>query len=175
MGPTRTRDYVRYRYKQGGKVSRFGITTDPGRREEELRKANPNGRLERVGRRVTKESAQAWEREQIAAAFKEKGGLDRMSAEEVDALGEASAEAMGGLEQMGLDMERFNRSDRYLTSIIPLLREQNPDCWVAVRGEKVVGVEPNLKALLKSLDKQGAPRGDVAIRYVSKEPMRMIV
>lgn len=175
MGPTQARDHVKYRYKQGGKVIRFGITTDPGLREAKLRKASPNGRLERVGRRVTKESAQAWEREQIAAAFKEKGGFDQMSLEDVDALGEASAEAMGGVEQMALDMERFNRSDRYLASIIPRMREQSPDCWVAARGEKVVGVEPNLKTLLKSLDKQGVPRDEVALRYVSKEPMRMIV
>ena len=171
----RAGDYVRYRYKRGDAVCRIGVTTDPARREKELQAAHPGGRMEKAGRRVTRETALQWQRKQIAAAFEGKSGFEQMSGEEIDALGEAAAEAMGGLGRMAAEMEQFRKDTGYLSSIIPRLREQSPDRWVAVYEETIVGSGANLKKLLKSLDAQGAPRNRVAIKYVAKEPTPMIV
>lgn len=58
------RNHVKYRYKQGNTDSHTGITTNPARRQAEHQRANPGGHLKQVGRRVTKESALKWERDQ---------------------------------------------------------------------------------------------------------------
>lgn len=59
------RNTYRYHYKMGGKVVHSGITSDPARREADYQRAKPGGRLVRVGRKVTRESAIKWEREQL--------------------------------------------------------------------------------------------------------------
>ena len=58
------RNHVKYNYKQGNRISHTGITTNPARRQAEHQSANPGGHLKQVGRRVTKESALNWERDQ---------------------------------------------------------------------------------------------------------------
>ena len=77
-------------------------------------------------------------------------------------------------EQMRIDLEQFGRDSRYLASIVPDLRAKHPDCWVAVYHEQIVGVDPNRKELLARLNAQGLKQ-NLAIKYVSKEPMRLIV
>ena len=78
-------------------------------------------------------------------------------------------------EQMRIDLEQFGRDSRYLSSIIPELRAKHPDCWVAVYKEQIVGVGPDRRDLLARLNAQGVPTPNIALKYVSKEPMRLIV
>ena len=78
-------------------------------------------------------------------------------------------------EQMRIDLEQFGRDSDYLISIGNRMRKEHPDCWVAVYQEKVVGVGPDLKEMLAGLDARGIPKANVAVRYISKEPMRLIV
>ena len=77
-------------------------------------------------------------------------------------------------ERMRIDLEQFGRNSDYLHSIIPQLRAKHPDSWVAVYREEVVGVGPNLRELLARLEARGI-KSNVAVEYISKEPMRLIV
>ena len=77
-------------------------------------------------------------------------------------------------EQTRIDLEQFGRDSRYLASIVPELREQHPDCWVAVYHEQIVGFDPDLKELLARLNAQGLKQ-NLALEYLSKEPVLLIV
>ena len=58
------RDTVRYHFKKGNKIVHTGITNDPERREAEHQEKVAGGRLVKQGPKVTRESAERWEREQ---------------------------------------------------------------------------------------------------------------
>ena len=60
------RTTYKYCFKVGNKVVHSGITNDLERREREHRRRWPNGRIEQVGRRTTREDAWRWEKEQAA-------------------------------------------------------------------------------------------------------------
>ena len=79
------------------------------------------------------------------------------------------------LKQMSLEMAQFKRDNRYLRSIMERMREEHPDCWVAVYGEEVVGVGADLKGMISTLRAQGIPTAHIALKYVSKEPQRLIL
>ncbi len=78
-------------------------------------------------------------------------------------------------EQMRIDLEQFERDSRHLSSIVPELRAKHPDCWVAVYHGQIVGFDSDRRELLARLDTQGVPTPNIALKYVSKEPMRLIV
>ena len=59
-----TRDTNKYHFKVGNFIVHTGITEDVARRESEHQTMFPDGHLKIVGRRVSRESALAWEREQ---------------------------------------------------------------------------------------------------------------
>ena len=77
-------------------------------------------------------------------------------------------------EQMRIDLEQFGRNSDYLHSLIPQLRAKHPDSWIAVYEEEVVGVGLDLNELLARLGAQGI-KSNVAVEYISKEPIRLIV
>ncbi len=79
------------------------------------------------------------------------------------------------LKQMSVEMAQFKRDNRYLRSIMGRMREEHPDCWVAVYGEEVVGVGANLEEMISTLGARGIPTAHVALKYVSKEPQRLIL
>ncbi len=58
------RETYRYQYKMGNKISHVGITNDLARREAEHQQEHPGGHIVQQGPRVTRESAERWEREQ---------------------------------------------------------------------------------------------------------------
>ncbi len=58
------RDTTRYHYKKGNKIVHTGITNNPERRETEHQAEVPGGRLEKQGPKVTRDSAERWERQQ---------------------------------------------------------------------------------------------------------------
>ena len=57
------RDTHKYHLKQGGKVVHRGITYDLNRREAEHQVRYPGSKIQKVGRRTTRESALQWERQ----------------------------------------------------------------------------------------------------------------
>ncbi len=63
------RTTFRYRFKVGGKVVYFGITSDLVRREHEHRRRWPTGCIEQVGPPTTREEAWEWERKQTGQRF----------------------------------------------------------------------------------------------------------
>lgn len=63
-GQRKSRGTARYHLKEGNKIIHTGITNDPGRREAEHQQKRPKSRLEQQGPKVTRASAEAWERRQ---------------------------------------------------------------------------------------------------------------
>lgn len=79
------------------------------------------------------------------------------------------------LKQMSLEMAQFKRDNRYLRSIMDRMREEHPDCWVAVYDEEVVGIGADLKGMISALRAQGIPTAHVALKRALKEPPRLIL
>lgn len=79
------------------------------------------------------------------------------------------------LKRMSAEMAQFKRDNRYLRSIMERMREEHPDCWVAVYGEEVVGVGANLEEMISVLDAQGIPTAHIALKRALKEPQRLIL
>lgn len=79
------------------------------------------------------------------------------------------------LKQMSLEMAQFKRDNRYLRSIMERMREEHPDCWIAVYGEEVVGVGADREKMLSALDAQGIPTPHVALKRARREPQRLIL
>lgn len=67
------RDTNRYHYKQGNRIVHTGITKDLDRREAEHRQARPGGHIKKQGPKVTRTSAQRWERAQAKSGKPTKG------------------------------------------------------------------------------------------------------
>ena len=57
------RDTFKYHLKQGREVLHRGITNDLGRRESEHQQNHPGAKIQKVGHRVSRESALNWERQ----------------------------------------------------------------------------------------------------------------
>ena len=88
---------------------------------------------------------------------------------------EAVVQSLGGFERMEADLDQFSRDCGYLSSITEQMRQEHPDSWVVVFKEEVVGTGPVLEEVLESAVDRGVPRHLVAARYISKEPMRLIL
>lgn len=78
-------------------------------------------------------------------------------------------------EQARTEHEQFSRDVEHLNALRPRLREEHPDCYVVVFKEKVVALGPVRKEVLANLDRLGIPRRLAAMKFISKEPMRLIV
>lgn len=78
-------------------------------------------------------------------------------------------------EQARAEHEQFSRDIDCLKALRSRLREEHPDCYVVVFEEKVVAFGPVRKEVLEDLDRLGIPRRLAAMKYISKEPMRLIV
>lgn len=63
----RKRGTYKYHYKIGRKIRHSGITGDLERREQEHQRKWLGGHIIQVGRRTTKEAAEAWEDKQKKA------------------------------------------------------------------------------------------------------------
>ncbi len=70
--------------------------------------------------------------------------------------------------QFAADME-------YLHSHWKELRAAYPNCYVVVYQGQVVATGPNLKKIMKALDKQDIPSNVVALRFIADPPKRLIL
>ena len=57
------RDTYKYHFKEGHKIVHRGITNDLERREQEQQQQWPNGHIDKIGNKTTREAALKWERE----------------------------------------------------------------------------------------------------------------
>ena len=78
-------------------------------------------------------------------------------------------------EQARAEHEQFSRDVEHLNALRPRLREEHPDCYVIVFEKKIVAVGPVRKEVLADLDRLGIPRRLAAMKFISKEPTRLIV
>ena len=63
----------------------------------------------------------------------------------------------------------------YLNSILPQMRKEHPDQFVAVYKGEIVATHKTLKGVIAAMDAKGVPKNHSALRYVSKKPRRMIL
>ncbi|MDE2836664.1 MAG: hypothetical protein OXL97_04050 [Chloroflexota bacterium] len=88
---------------------------------------------------------------------------------------EAAIRSLGGFARMQDNLDQFSHDCEYLSSITEQMRKEHPDSWVVVYKGKVVGTGPVLEEVLQSAAARGVPRNLVAARYITKEPMRLIL
>ncbi len=118
-------------------------------------------------------SAEAWSKEES-----ERDGPKRITPEvraEMEAVLKKIIEEAGGLEQMHIDEEQSKRDYCYLSSIREQLRENYPDCWVAVYKGEIVGAGPDLRKVRDDAAARGIPRRLPAVEYITKELMVRIL
>lgn len=69
------RDTNRYKLTQDGKVLQYGVTDNPERRKQEHKEDGKQfSRMEVVGPKVTRETAERWEEERLASYRKSHRG-----------------------------------------------------------------------------------------------------
>lgn len=78
-------------------------------------------------------------------------------------------------ETLNRRMDEFARDTEFLQSLMPELRKQCPDRWVAVYQEKVVADAPTIKGMMLKLERKGIPRGRVAAAFVRAKPMARVL
>ena len=86
------------------------------------------------------------------------------------------------VDDLGLDWEQitaahlqFCKDSDLVNQIKEQQRDMYADRWVAVYMEQVVAYGAGLEDVLAELDSKGVPRSHVALKYVAKEPMRLIL
>ena len=78
-------------------------------------------------------------------------------------------------ETLNRRMDEFARDAEFLQSLMPELRKQCPDRWVAVYQEKVVAYDPTIKGMMRKLERKGIPRGRVAAAFIRAKPMARVL
>lgn len=78
-------------------------------------------------------------------------------------------------ETLNRRMDEFARDTEFLQSLMPELRKQCPDRWVAVYQEKVVADAPTIKGMMRKLERKGIPRGRVAAAFIRAKPMARVL
>ena len=71
--------------------------------------------------------------------------------------------------------QQFCDDVAYLNSHWKELRAAYPNCYVVVYQGQVVATGPNLKKVLKALDKQDIPSNVVALRFIADPPRKLIL
>jgi hypothetical protein len=64
MGRT-IRDTHKYVFRVGSKIATYGVTNNLTRRENELRNTHGSGRIHQIGRKISRQGALEWRREQF--------------------------------------------------------------------------------------------------------------
>ena len=78
-------------------------------------------------------------------------------------------------ETLNRRMDEFARDTEFLQSLMPELRKQCPDRWVAVYQERVVADAPTIKGMMRKLERKGIPRGRVAAAFIRAKPMARVL
>jgi len=60
---SKSRDTIKYHFKDGNKILHRGITNDLHRREGEHQQDSPHGHISQVGRKTTRDAGLKWERD----------------------------------------------------------------------------------------------------------------
>ena len=71
--------------------------------------------------------------------------------------------------------QQFCDDMEYLHSHWKELRVAYPNCYVVVYQGQVVATGPNLKKVIKALDKQDIPSNVVALRFIADPPRKLIL
>ena len=79
------------------------------------------------------------------------------------------------LETIGVYLAQFKKDTLFLNANRVAWRAEYPDQWVVVFGEDLVGVGETVEDALSAAQEKGAPRPQVAIEYLSSEPVKMIL
>ncbi|MDE2836517.1 MAG: DUF5678 domain-containing protein [Chloroflexota bacterium] len=81
------------------------------------------------------------------------------------------------LDRLDLDMHhlRFCADSEYFNSIWPDVRRKYPDKYVALFRREVVASNAKLERVLEELRDQDLPANHIVIRFVSRNPRRMIL
>ena len=78
-------------------------------------------------------------------------------------------------EEVSNDLGRFSQSARALSNEHACLIEKHPQEWVGVHDGEVVATGKTMKTVLHALDKQGRPNDETIVRFISRDPVTLIL
>lgn len=82
---------------------------------------------------------------------------------------------IGDPHEADRDLQEFRASAMRLSSRHPRMIERYPNQWIALHSGRVRAQDDSLHGLLKSVDKQGIPRGQAIVRFIDDQPRTMIL
>lgn len=89
---------------------------------------------------------------------------------------EAKALAMlGDPRTVDRELKAFRKDARILSSKQKHLLQQYSKKWIAVYGGKIAAQAATLPSLVKRMEQLGIPRGRAIVRFIDKNPRKMIL
>jgi hypothetical protein len=82
---------------------------------------------------------------------------------------------LGDPSAVDRELREFGKSARILSSRQKHLIASYAKQWVGMVSGRVVANAPTLKAVVAQLDRLGVPRGRALVRYIDKNPRKMIL
>ena len=82
---------------------------------------------------------------------------------------------IGDPKQIDEELSQFRETTEMLSSQSPRMIEEYPHQWVALYGDKVKAHGSTLRVVLKAIDEQELPRGQVIVRFIEKNHRTMIL
>ena len=84
-------------------------------------------------------------------------------------------EMLGDPKTVDRELRAFRKDARVLSSTRNHLLQQYPKRWIAIYGGKVAAQAKTLPALVERMQRLNIPRGRAVVRYIDKNPRKMIL
>lgn len=83
-------------------------------------------------------------------------------------------EVIGDPNEIAAEMDQFRCDAEFLSERADLV-DLYPERWIAVYGGVVQTDAADLEGLIEKIDAMGLPRGRLAVRFMTKSPLRLIL
>ena len=82
---------------------------------------------------------------------------------------------LGSPSEVDVDLQKFRRAARALSTSHPRMIDLYPQQWVAVHKGRVRANARSLKRLLTTVDTKKLPREEIIVRFIAKDRRTMIL
>jgi hypothetical protein len=82
---------------------------------------------------------------------------------------------LGDPKALDRDLRAFRKDARVLSSKREHLLRQYPSPWIAIYDGKVAAQAKTLPLLMEEMEQRGIPRGRAIVRFINKNPRKMIL
>ncbi len=82
---------------------------------------------------------------------------------------------IGDPKKVDRELQEFDKTARLFLSQESTMLDRYPDEWVAFHGGEVRAHGPSLDSVLRQIDEAGLQRQQTLVRFIDKEPRKMIL